>query len=104
MGINNYERLAVENIRALTASYTLTINDYLVTCTHSIAVTLPNPLTAQGMQYIIKKTSSTAGHVTVIGTIDSTANAIIANTDDAISLISNGSQYLTAPTLLARYG
>lgn len=87
-----------QTITTVTSNTTLSDAHSIVLCNNGatpISLTLPDVVTCGGRVYSIKKEASSSANVTIIGTIDGTANLILSNTKEAVSIISNGTEWKT---------
>lgn len=78
------------NVVSKTANYTAAVNDLVIANATggSFQVTLPAPVS--GARVAVKKTDSSAGTVTVVGTIDGATNAVLAYQNHALDVVSDG--------------
>jgi hypothetical protein len=91
------ELQAVErrSVRAVTADYTATTDDYLVTVDASagaVAITLPEAVS--GHQFIAKKVDASGNAVTLSGQVDGSTSTTLTAQWGSVVLIGNGTQWL----------
>jgi len=87
----------LHNIATKSASYVMTGLDEIILANDSLTITLPDATSYVGKQCIIKRINS-LGNVTVLGTSSQTidgdvAGIVLTNQYDAVTLISNGSNW-----------
>jgi len=87
----------VSDFSIVTGSYTVTQFDYLIECTSAVAcdVTLPDPSTITGREYLIKNSGIGAVTVSSVGgeTIDDQLTQVLAQYD-AMKIMSNGTNWI----------
>jgi len=85
-------------VNTVTANTTLDDTYHVILCNNAataITITLPVATGILGRTYFIKREASSTANVTIAGTINGNANLVLKNANDAVTVISNGSEWKT---------
>lgn len=85
-----------QNVTTVTASTALDATHSVVICNNAatpINITLPDVTLCSGRIYTIKRESTSSANVTIVGTIDGSANLVLTSASESVILISNGTEW-----------
>ena len=96
VGVNETARVLRTPSTAKTSAYTITVYDSSIEAdatSGAVSITLPDVADADGLEFNVTKSDSSANGVTIVGTVNGETNPVIDTQYDSYTMKSNGTAW-----------